>query len=203
MHSSRTGTLVVTAMTVAALAACSTTAAPGQGSPDPRAGSDAAASSSVAGRASHTSQPTPDERPLQNLLPAEFRGVEAHTFPVGQDMLERLALAIGIRRRALEVAYASDHGPAFVQMFAVRAPGGDPLELLEALPHAAYPDAADGAIIAARIQLGDHRVTAISDPSAASSIGSFYAQVDGRTLIVAQSFAEPVAEAAFDERTQP
>ena len=53
-------------------------------------------------------------------------------------MLARLATAIGVRRRALEAAYASDHGPAFVQIFALRAAGHDPQELLDALPQAAY-----------------------------------------------------------------
>ncbi len=90
--------------------------------------------------------PTPSPRrtsgALQGLLPADFRGTEAHTFPVGQDMLARLAAAIGIRRRALEAAYASDHGPAFVQMYALRAAGHDPQELLDALPQAAYPERA-------------------------------------------------------------
>ena len=42
-------------------------------------------------------------------------------------------------------------------------------------------------------------VTVISEPTLAGTIGSFYAQVDGGTLIVAQALAEPVAEAAFDE----
>jgi hypothetical protein len=145
-----------------------------------------------------TPEPTPDDRPLQGLLPVDFRGVEAHTFPVGQDMLARLATALGIRRRALEVAYASDHGPAFVQMYALRANGHEADELLDALAQAAYAGAS-GSVTVEERQLGDRRVTVISEPSQAVSIGSFYALVDGGTLIVAQALAEPVAEAAFQE----
>jgi hypothetical protein len=140
---------------------------------------------------------------LQGLLPADFRGTEAHTFPVGQDMLARLAAAIGIRRRALEAAYASDHGPAFVQMYALRAAGHDPQELLDALPQAAFPGASASSITVEPGQLAGRRVVVISEPSQAQSIGSFYAFVDGGTLIVAQALAEPVAEAAIDELNPP
>jgi hypothetical protein len=133
------------------------------------------------------------------MLPADFRGTEAHTFPVGQDMLARLAAAVGIRRRALEAAYASDHGPAFVQTYALRAASHDPQELLDALPQAAYPNAPAGSITVEPGQLGDRSVTVISEPNEAATIGSFYALIDGGTLIVAQALAEPVAAAAFDE----
>ena len=187
------------AVTVAALAACSSAPAPGTPSETPQTEVPAAASSPPPADASPTPQPTPDERPLQGLLPADFRGTEAHTFPVGQDMLARLAAAIGIRRRALKAAYASDHGPAFVQMYALRAAGHDPLELLDALPQAAYPSAPAGSITVEPGQLGDRAVTVISEPNLAGTIGSFYAFVDGGALIVAQALAEPVAEAAFDE----
>lgn len=186
------------AVTLAALAACSSAPAPGDPSATPQTEPSAASSSAPAG-ASPTPEPTPDQRPLQGLLPADFRGTEAHTFPVGQDMLARLAAAVGIRRRALKVAYASDHGPAFVQMYALRAAGHDPLELLDALPQSAYPSARAGSITVEAGQLGDRAVTVISEPNLAGTIGSFYAHVDGGTLIVAQALAEPVAEAAFDE----
>ncbi len=46
-------------------------------------------------------------------------------------------------------------------------------------------------------------MTVISEPNQAGTIGSFYALVDGGTLIVAQALAEPVAEAAFDELPAP
>ncbi len=114
-------------------------------------------------------------------------------------MLARLAAAVGIRRRALEAAYASDHGPAFVQMYALRATGHDPQELLDALPQAAYPSAPAGSISVAPGRLGDRDVTVVSEPNEAGTIGSFYALVDGGTLIVAQALVEPVAEAAFEE----
>jgi hypothetical protein len=186
------------ALTLVALVACSSAATPR--APTPPAQSAAAASASPApASATPSPQPTQDERPLQGLLPADFRGTEAHTFPVGQDMLTRLAAAVGIRRRALEAAYASDHGPAFVQMYALRAAGHDPQELLDALPQAAYPGAPAGSISVAQSRLGDRDVTVVSEPNEAGTIGSFYALVDGGTLIVAQALVEPVAEAAFAE----
>jgi len=186
------------AVTVAALAACSSAPTPVNSSASSSQPSSAAASQAPAST-SPTPQPTPDNRPLQGLLPADFRGTEAHTFPVGQDMLARLAAAVGIRRRVLEAAYASDHGPAFVQMYALRATGHDPQELLDALPQAAYPEAPAGSITVAPGQLGDRSVTVISEPNAAGTIGSFYALIDGGTLIVAQALVEPVAESAVGE----
>ena len=185
------------AVTVAGLAACSSAPAEGDGSPSASTGVPTATGAGPS--ASPTPEPTPDERPLQGLLPADFRGTEAHTFPVGHDMLARLATAIGVRRRALEAAYASDHGPAFVQMYALRVRGRDPQELLDALPTAAYPNAPADAITVEGGQLGDRQVTVISEPSQAATIGAFYAITDGGTLIVAQALAEPVAEAAFEE----
>lgn len=183
----------------AALTACSSAATPSANAPTMPQETTAAPTSAATASASQTTEPTQDARPLQELLPTDFRGVEAHTFPVGQEMLARLATAIGVRRRALEAAYASDHGPAFVQMFALRAAGHDPHELLNALPQAAYPTAPAGAVTVEPGRLGDRQVTVISEPSEASTIGSFYAFVDGGTLIVAQALAEPVADAAFEE----
>ena len=104
-----------------------------------------------------------------------------------------------MRRRALKAAYASDHGPAFVQMYALRAAGHDPQELLDALAQAAYPNAPADSITVEAGQLGDRQVTVISEPTQAATTGSFYALIDGGTLIVAQALAEPVAEAAFAE----
>jgi len=190
------------AVTVAALAACRSVPTSGAASP-PAPTKTAAASSLVPASSSPPPQPTPDERPLQELLPADFRGTRAHTFPVGQDMLARLAAAISVRGRVLEAAYASDHGPAFVQMYALRAAGHEPQELLDALPQAAYPGAAAGSITVELDQLGDREVTIISEPGEAATIGTFYALVDGGTLIVAQALAEPVAEAAFAELPSP
>jgi hypothetical protein len=192
MPSLRTSALLV--ISAAALAACSLPAP----AATPLATPSATTRNEMAG-ASPKAVPTPDVRPLQALLPADFRGVEAHTFPVGQAMLDRLAAAIGIRRQALEAAYASDHGPAFVQMYALRAAGHDPRELLAVLPQAAFPDSADGSVTVEERQLGDRLVTEVSEPSQAATIGTFYAFVDGGTLIVAQALAEPVAEAALDE----
>jgi hypothetical protein len=188
-------------MAALALAACSAGPTPGGASPSHSSPSSAASLVPSVSDAP-TPEATPDDRPLQSLLPADFRGTEAHTFAVGQDMLARLAAAVGVRRRALEAAYASDHGPAFVQMFALRAPGQDPRELLDALTRAAYAAGA-GSVTVEQRQLGDRRVTVISEPSLAASIGSFYAFSDGGTLIVAQALAQPVAEAAFEELPSP
>jgi hypothetical protein len=190
------------AVTVAAVAACRS-AATSDVSAQPDLTQTTAAASTAPANASPTPQSTPDVRPLQGLLPAGFRGTEAHTFPVGQDMLARLAAAIGIRRRSLEAAYASDHGPAFVQLYALRAAGHDPHELLAVLPAAAYPSAPAGSVTVEPGQLADRSVTVISKPSQAGTIGSFYALIDGGTLIVAQALAEPVAQAAFDELPSP
>lgn len=190
----RPSALSVAVLIVLTLAACSSTPTQGAASPTPLA--EATASGSAA---PPTAEPTRDARPLQSLLPADFRGTEAHTFPVGQDMLARLADAVGVRRRALQAAYASDHGPAFVQMYALRATGHDPQELLDALPQAAYPNVPAASVTVEPGELGDRQVTVISEPSQAGTIGSFYAFTDGGTLIVAQALAEPVAEAALEE----
>ncbi|HKO32807.1 MAG TPA: hypothetical protein VJY85_03570 [Candidatus Limnocylindria bacterium] len=200
MRPSRIKLLLVTSavVTVVALAAC-TPAATGGASPGTHPPGSTAARASLP----PTPEPTRDARPLQGMLPADFRGTEAHTFPVGQDMLARLAAAIGIGRRALEAAYASDHGPAFVQMYALRAAGHDPQELLAVLPAAAYPSAPAGSVTVEPGRLGDRTVTVISEPNQAGTIGSFYALIDGGTLIVTQALAEPVAEAAFDELPSP
>jgi hypothetical protein len=88
-------------------------------------------------------------------------------------------------------------------VFALRVAGHDPRELLGALPAAAYPDAPAGSITVESSQMGDRAVTVVSEPNAAGTIGSFYAFIDGGTLIVAQALAEPVAEAAFDELQPP
>jgi hypothetical protein len=193
--------MIAAVMGALALAACSAGPTPG-GASMSHSPASPTVSLEPSVSDSPTPEPTPDQRPLQSLLPGDFHGTEAHTFAVGQDLLARLATAIDLPRRALDAAYASDHGPAFVQMYALRARGRDPRELLDALPQAAYPAAA-GTVTVEAGRLGDRQVTVISEPSQAATIGSFYAFVDGGTLIVAQALAEPVAEAAFDELPTP
>jgi hypothetical protein len=144
-----------------------------------------------------TASPTPDERPLQALLPSSFRGTPPHTFAVGEEMLERLRTALGVAPGALESAFASDHGPAFVQMYALRASGLSAPEMLAALPEAAYPDAEPGSVMVSEAVLGTRNVTVITEPSAATTLGTYYCLVDGEVLVVAQALAEPVAESAF------
>ncbi|HET7521452.1 MAG TPA: hypothetical protein VFK61_07945 [Candidatus Limnocylindria bacterium] len=154
--------------------------------------------SPLVGSATPTASPEPDRRPLQSLLPSDFRGTEAHTFAVGEEMLAALADAVDARRPDLDVAFASDHGPAFVQMFAIRADGVDPMALLAALPAAAYRGAQADSISVTRGGLGGHDLTVISQPEQAPRLGTFYAFADGGTLIVVQALAEPVAEAAIE-----
>ena len=88
-------------------------------------------------------------------------------------------------RRALEAAYASDHGPAFVQMFAPgrrpRPTGAARCPTAGGLPHC-LRRLRHGRARTARRPPGDGH----QRPSTAGTIGSFYAFVDGGTLIVAR-----------------
>ncbi|HEY7463380.1 MAG TPA: hypothetical protein VH987_02955 [Candidatus Limnocylindria bacterium] len=160
--------------------------------------SEPSATASAAGSSSQQPSPAADDRPLQDLLPADFADTEAHTFAVGQEMLAALAAGVGASPDDLEVAFASDHGPAFVQMFAIRIAGHEPQELLDALPEAAYPEETPDSIVVDEAQLGGRDVTVISQPEEVARLGTFYALIDGGTLIVAQTLAEEVAAAAIE-----
>ena len=159
----------------------------------------AVASDESAPPVTSTPAPSPDVRDLRALLPSEFRGTEAHTFAVGTEMLARVASVLALRQDDLEAAFASDHGPAFVQMYALRAPGRSAQEIQAALSQAAYPQADPSSVSVNSQQLGRRSVTVISHDPEADTIGTFYCLIDGSVLIVAQALAEPVAEAAFDE----
>jgi hypothetical protein len=141
---------------------------------------------------------TPDTRSLQALLPSDFGSVGAHRFAVGPDMLARLTAELGVAPGDLEVAFASDHGPALVQEYAIRPTKHSAEETLAALALVAYPDARE-TTTATEQQMGMWMVTVISEPTEAARLGTLYCIADGQVLIVAQAFAEAVADAAFAE----
>jgi hypothetical protein len=144
--------------------------------------------------ATPTPGPTPSPKALLSMLPAKIGTTELHTFPVGQDWLARLATRLGIEIGELEVAYASDHGAAFVQMYAIRAAGIQAAQLLAALVTVAYPS---GTAEVSSKTIAGRDVTVINQPETANRLGTFYAFAVGDTLIVAEAFAEPVVERAF------
>lgn len=140
-----------------------------------------------------------DLRELQELLPADFGGVEAHTFAVGHDMLERLATDLGVDPAEVQVAFASDHGPAFIQMFAIRVSGRSAQDLEQALTRTAYPTDATPEV--STVRLAGRELTVVSDQALGPQRGTFYLLPlpEQQALIVAQAFAEPVVEAALGE----
>ncbi|HEX2141987.1 MAG TPA: hypothetical protein VHK28_06890 [Candidatus Limnocylindria bacterium] len=111
-------------------------------------------------------------RDLQDLLPADFGGVEAHTFPVGQDMLARLAAELGVEDDDVQVAFASDHGPAFIQMFAMRVVGSTADQVADALTRTAYPAEAQPRV--SSLRLADRDLAVIRDEALATQRGTFY-----------------------------
>jgi hypothetical protein len=147
--------------------------------------------------ASASSTPTADvSSPIEAILPTHLGGVELHTFAVGQDILLRLADQMGVGADAFEVAYASEHGARFLQMFAVRLDGTDAEELAAAWAGAAYPaEVTDAAVSEEGI---DGMVIAVVDaPSARTRLGTFYLHPVDETLFVVQSFDRDVATEAM------
>lgn len=138
-------------------------------------------------------------RDLQELLPSDFGGVAAHTFAVGRDMLERLAADLGVEVADVQVAFASDHGPAFIQMFAIRVTGRSAQELAGALVRTAYPAEATPEVTTVRLAGRD--LTAVHDEALGPQRGTFYLlpRPEQEAVIVAQAFAQPVVEAALGE----
>jgi hypothetical protein len=128
------------------------------------------------------------------MLPVRIGTTVLHTFPVGQDWLTRLASRLGVSRSSLDVAYASDHGAAFVQMYAIRALGFDTSQLLATLAAVAYPT---GKADVSSKTIAGREVTVINQAKTANRLGTFYAFGIGDALIVAEAFAEPVVERAF------
>jgi hypothetical protein len=174
------------------LVGCS--AAPAEPSRSPSAIATPSASASAT-----TAAPTNPEGellPLQALLPSQLSEVELHTFPVGQDTLDRLAANLGVAREEVEVAYASEHGARFFQMYAVRLAGSPASSLATAWAAIAYPpDVTDVSVVA---ETSDGRaVTLVHAPSAAARLGTFYLLPQADTLIVVQALDRETAEEAL------
>ncbi|MDP9468815.1 MAG: hypothetical protein M3P32_08795 [Chloroflexota bacterium] len=120
-------------------------------------------------------------------------GVELHAFAVGQDMVARLLATVGATSLQLEIAYASDHGARFLQLYAIRVKGVDGDGLLTALAAAAY-DPAAGPIDRVAEEIGGKAVSVVSQPATAQQVGTFYAYLLGGTLLIAQALDRSTAE---------
>ncbi len=176
------------------LAACAAT--PGSSSrtasESPSPSVSASATASVPSAEPSASEVTP----IGAVLPSEIGGVELHTFPVGEDILARLAARLSVATDELEAAFASDHGARFVQMYAVRLPGTTADALADAWGAVAYPpDVADVGI--AEETMNGRPIIVVDSPSTASRLGTFYLDRRGETLIVVQAFDLDVAVAAL------
>jgi hypothetical protein len=148
-----------------------------------------------------SASPAPSTTPVPevaDLLPAALDGIEAHTFPVAQDLLARLAASIEIPVDDLEVAYASEHGARFIQMLAVRAPGVPEGRMLEALSEAAYPPIGLDALAVGTDTLAGLEVVTVHNPQLAPRLGTFYGLVRGGALIVVEAFAREDADVAVE-----
>lgn len=174
------------------LAACSGPPVPPRTDQSPSPSPSVAASRTLP----ETTAPIVAERSLDDMLPAELGGVELHTFAVGEDALERLAVRLGLRPEELGVRNASEHGARFLQMYAIRAPGVSGRELLEAWDEAAYPEDILDATSTQRTVSGK-AVTATHSPSAASRLGTYYSYSVADTLLVVQAFDREVAAEAL------
>jgi hypothetical protein len=178
---------------VLALTACATHLGSSSGdvSPTPRVAS-ASAKANVPPSDPSASEPTA----VDAALPAELDGVELHTFAVGEDILARLAAALGVAPDELETAFASDHGARFLQMYAIRLSEATADALADAWGAVAYPaDATD--VTVADETLDGRTITVVDSPSTRSRLGTFYLDRRGDTLIVVQAFDFSVAVEAL------
>lgn len=145
-----------------------------------------------------TTSPPPTPIPdLASLLPTELDGVEAHTFPVAQDLLARLAARLGVPFGSVEAAYSSEHGARFIQMLAIRVPDVEAQDLLTAFPDIAYPPVADPPEVGADTLAGVD-VVVVNHPDMAFRLGTFYGLVRGGALIVVETLQREAAEAAIE-----
>ncbi|HYM52528.1 MAG TPA: hypothetical protein VEW45_03470 [Candidatus Dormibacteraeota bacterium] len=140
-----------------------------------------------------TGSPEISPIPVGLLLPTELGGVELHTFAVGQDSVARLLTELDAAPAELEIAYASEHGARFLQLYALRVRGVDGEALLNAFVAAAY-DPAAGTIDRSDEEIADHSVTVINQPATAGRLGTFYAYTLGDALLVAQGFDRQTVE---------
>ena len=130
---------------------------------------------------------------LAKVLPTSLHGVELHTFPVGGDIIDRLASTLGVEPTVIEAAYASEHGARFFQTYALRVPGVGGQRLLEALAASVY-DPADGEVTRVEAAVGGRSVTVVTQASTAARLGTFYAYVHHEVVLVVHSFDPAVAD---------
>lgn len=167
------------------LAACSAPAAPSGTSPSER---PAVSISTVAATAG-------EPVAIAAVLPATLGDVELHTFAVGEDIIGRLGDKVGVAVTDIEVAFASDHGARFVQMYALRLPGTDAGTLATTWAAVAFPpDVTDVSVDEQSV--AGRTVTVVESPSLAS-VGTFYVDPRDDVLFVVQAFDVEVAEEAF------
>jgi hypothetical protein len=130
------------------------------------------------------------------VLPTTLGGVELHTFEVGHDILERLAAEIGVPRDQIEMAWASEHGVRFLQMYAVRLAGTPAASLATAWEAAAYPPDVEDVVVSDQT-IGGRRVTVVHAPGAATRLGTFYVLAQDEILTVVQAMDSEVAAEAI------
>ncbi len=134
-------------------------------------------------------------RPLAEVLPTRLGDVELHTFETGRDLLGRLAAELDVPPMELEVAFASEHGARFVEMYAIRLAGRSAAELAEAIEPAAYI-VRDDVVVSSDV-IDDTAVTVIDSPSEGLQVGTYYLVVLDETLIVIRTFERTDAEDAL------
>lgn len=130
----------------------------------------------------------------RRTAPDALGEVELHTFETGRDLLGRLAAELAVPPQELEVAFASEHGARFIQMYAIRLAGRSPAELAEALEPAAY--IARDATVSSDVIDGT-AVTVIDSPSEGPQVGTYYLVVRDETLIVIQTLERADAQDAL------
>ncbi|MGH2381154.1 MAG: hypothetical protein ACRDG7_08020 [Candidatus Limnocylindria bacterium] len=130
---------------------------------------------------------------LDDLLPNSLNGVELHTFPVGGDLIERLASTLGIEPNAIAAAYASEHGARFFQTYALRVAGVDGGRLLDAFLASAY-DPREGEVARDEATVGGRSVSVVTQPETAARLGTFYVLLVDDVLLAVQSFDPVVAD---------
>lgn len=185
----RAGRLAVAALVAASMCGCGTSDEPPRGDPP---ASVASVRPSPAASQQRAPSPSPTSV-LADLLPTSLDGVELHTFPVGGDLIDRLASTLGVELSAIEAAYASEHGARFFQTYALRVSGIDGPRLLEAFAASAY-DPEEGEVTLAAANVGGRSVTVVTQSSTAARLGTFYAYVADDALLVVQSFDPLVAD---------
>jgi hypothetical protein len=133
--------------------------------------------------------------PIGSALPVTLTGIELHTFAVGEDVLDRMAAELGVMRTDIEVAFASDHGARFVQMYALRLRGTDAAELAATWADAAFPpDITDVSVSEGTIA---GRMVTIVESASLPSVGTYYLDPRDDILIVVQAFDVETATEAL------